>query len=498
MNMEQETNNIQLNNQFDPLPKPLPEENSFKRNGGFKGAKNRYCSDETPEPVTKMPDFTIGDENLSFNDIEDIKSDNKFNPPKEKGKSTGMIIFVTVVATAMILTGAFLFFFVSTGNNNNSQSNSLGSVISQDSTSQEVETFPNDLDAYFDSLESSLKKSSTEETEDKTNKNWKGIPMKSTPSEKTSHSAQTAFNKVSDSTVAVLCYNDKITDIEDACSQGTGTIISSDGYIVTNSHVIGDSKTAYKYQVIDQNNKKYTATVVGYDTRTDIAVIKIEGKNFKSVTFGKSTELSIGEDIITVGNPGGLEFQNSLTKGVVSAKNRSFNDSTVKYIQIDAAINPGSSGGSLCNLYGQVVGITTAKLNSTLYENMAFVIPSETVKKVADDIITQGYVSDRVRIGLTGIAVNSYTSAYYNLPNGILITEISENGSLAGTKVQPKDVLTKVNGKEVSSFNEVYTILDNYSPKDKVSITLYRPNGSKGETYTITITLVADNGESQQ
>ena len=216
---------------------------------------------------------------------------------------------------------------------------------------------------------------------------------------------------------------------ENAKGQGTGIIVSSDGYIVTNSHVIGDSKTAYKYQVINNDGKKYTANVVGYDTRTDLAVLKIKGKNLKPVHFVKKSHLQVGEDIIAVGNPGGLDFQNSLTKGIVSAKDRTLDDSTVSYIQTDAAVNPGNSGGPLCNLYGEVIGITTAKINSATYEGMGFAIPTDTVETIVNNIIKYGYVENRVRLGIVGVAVDETASTALGIPQGILITEIADDGS---------------------------------------------------------------------
>ena len=142
----------------------------------------------------------------------------------------------------------------------------------------------------------------------------------------------------------------------------------------------------------------YNAGVVGFDSRTDIAVLKIDNpKNLKPATFGNSEEIELGEDIIVVGNPGGIDYQNSITKGVVSAVNRKLSSSSlVKYIQTDAAINPGNSGGPIVNMYGQVIGIATSKFVSEYYENMGFAIPSATAKDIVDSLIKNGYVNGRV------------------------------------------------------------------------------------------------------
>ena len=318
-------------------------------------------------------------------------------------------------------------------------------------------------------------------------------------SSKTPHSAQSAYEKVSGATVAVMSYTEKIEKDSKPDGQGTGMIISSDGYIVTNSHVIGDSKTAYYYEIIDNNGKKYTPTVIGYDTRTDIAVLKIKATKLPHVTFGKSDDLRIGDDIIAVGNPGGIEFQNSLTKGIVSAKGRSLGNSTVTYIQTDAAINPGNSGGPLCNLYGQVVGINTAKINSSIYEGMGFAIPSETVKKIVDDIIKLGYVSNRVRIGITGVALSDAVVEKYSVPQGIMITTIDKDGSIYGTLIEEKDIITALDGEPITSFKDIYAVLENHTAGDKVKIEYCHvtdESGKKHETKEITITLVADNGNT--
>ncbi|MGN1050686.1 MAG: S1C family serine protease, partial [Acutalibacteraceae bacterium] len=274
-----------------------------------------------------------------------------------------------------------------------------------------------------------------------------------------------------------------------------GIIISSDGYIVTNSHVIGDTDT-YKIQIITSNKKKYEAVTVGYDTRSDLAVLKCKkAKGLPFVEFGKVSQCKIGDDVIAIGNPGGVDFQNSLTKGIISATNRSLKSSNVKCIQTDAAINPGNSGGPLCNLYGQVIGINTAKISSTDYEGMGFAIDSSEVQSVCNELIRKGYVSDRVKIGITGYAIGKESSSYYNVPSGILIEEIEENSPLASTKAKEGDIITHIDKNKVTSFSDVYSLLENYAPGDKVVLTLYRmdeKDNTKGETFKVNTRLVSE------
>ncbi|MDD6645790.1 MAG: trypsin-like peptidase domain-containing protein [Oscillospiraceae bacterium] len=548
----EENNNLELNNPKPaPLPKPLPELKQNRRDGGFSGAANRFCSDRSPEPVKDMPNFSLGKsgehpqfygenthyktavpnsfryrESASNNEntnvvIPTVNNDNpqgfegndfsnqpyqretigKFNVPKKEKKShTALAVFISVVATIMVL--VCVFFVFELDGNSKTPANPFEQLYPDETVPNTAQTYPNDFNSYVEQKKSEPSKATTKKpVQDYTDKSYKGISLQGINTKEKNPSAQSAYNKVAGSTVAVLCFIDEVKDEKLADGQGTGIIITSDGYIVTNSHVIGDSKSKYLYQVKDNKGKKYNAYVVGYDTRTDLAVLKISAKNLTSVTFGKSSDLKVGDDIIAVGNPGGVNFQNSLTKGIVSAKERSIDDGSVTYIQTDAAVNPGNSGGPMCNLYGQVVGITTAKISSSVYEGMGFAIPSETIKEITDDIIQKGYVENRVRIGITGFPVNSYTSTMYEVPQGIVIAEISEDGSLANTNAKEGDIITEFDGTKITNFSQVYSLLEKHKPGDKVKITLYRPDSkdsSKGQTITVTATLTADNGESQE
>ena len=289
------------------------------------------------------------------------------------------------------------------------------------------------------------------------------------------YTAQSAFKDVSSSVVAILCYEKEITDDKEGLvGEGTGTVVSNDGYIVTNAHVIGNSK-AYPIKVISSDEKEYTAKVVGYDTRTDLAVLKVDTKDLKAVTFGKFSNVEVGDDVVAIGNPGGSDFQNSLTKGIVSATERSLQlNKMVKYIQIDAAINPGNSGGPLCNIYGQVIGINTAKISSDVYENMGFAIPCNTVVEIANDLIHYGYVKGRVALGIAGTQVTDEEVSAYGVPHGILVSEITKGGPLDNGEVKKGDIITAVDGKEISTFQDVYEILGKHKDGDKISISVYR------------------------
>lgn len=318
---------------------------------------------------------------------------------------------------------------------------------------------------------------------------FKGIDLKDAPAKANENKSGSSYtyNSLKDSIVGVMCYDTEDTSSEKYATMGTGIIVTSDGYIVTNSHVIDNSRTAYAIKVVTDDKKEYKAGVVGYDSRTDLAVLKIDAKNLPVATFGDSQQVKIAQDVLVIGNPLGIEYQNSVTKGIVSALDRyASTRSNVNFIQVDAAINPGNSGGALCNMYGQVIGITSAKIALETYEGMGFAIPSTTVKKVVDDIIRYSYVKGRVKIGIVGEAVQDDASNV----SGIRIQEISKGGPMDGTGAQPGDVITKVDGKAVSTFAQVYSILEEHKPGDKVRITIYR--SSTGKSYDVTATLQAD------
>lgn len=332
---------------------------------------------------------------------------------------------------------------------------------------------------------------------DKVNKDYSGMKLESNPKDaktNNSYTAAKASEKVSDSVVGILCYSDDVPDQADtttASSQGSGIIFSQDGYVITNAHVIGNSKTAYAIRVVTSDGKVYKAGVVGYDSRTDIAVLKMDdAKGLTPATFGDSSQLEVGQDIIVVGNPGGLDYQNTTTKGVISALDRKLSTSSLtKYIQTDAAINPGNSGGPLVNYYGQVVGITTSKIVSETYEGMGFAIPSQTVKSIVDTLVKNGYVEGRVKIGISGIAVTSDQASNYNIPQGIYVQSIVSGGPCDGTSLKEGDIITGVDGETITSFADVYAILETHKPGDKIKVKYYSSSSGDGE---VEITLQED------
>ena len=408
-------------------------------------------------------------------------------PPKKKANA-GLIALIVVLCVLLVGSMAGFFVYFVSENDKKQDDNSSNSYSF---------TMPN----YGYNIPSTepttapVSEHKESDYSDKADANYKGVVLESKPKDadsNKSYTAESAYNKVVDSVVGIVGYTDEITTVENSATQGSGIILTSDGYVVTNAHVIGNSKTTYLLQVVTSDGKSYNAGVVGYDSRTDIAVLKMDdAKDLKAAAFGNSENIELGEDIIVVGNPGGLDYQNSITKGIVSAVDRKMSStSLVKYIQTDAAINPGNSGGPIVNLYGQVVGIATAKIVSEKYEGMGFAIPSATAKDIIDTLMKKGYVEGRVKIGITGSNVSSDVASAYGIPMGIMVDEISKDGPCYGTELKTDDIITGVDDKEIQSFSDIYEILETHKPGDKIVIKYYRM--SDQSTGEVEVTLAED------
>ncbi|WP_085832606.1 trypsin-like peptidase domain-containing protein [Clostridium merdae] len=308
--------------------------------------------------------------------------------------------------------------------------------------------------------------------------------------------AKAIYKAVSPSIIGVVC------EMPEGTSSGSGIICREDGYIITNSHVIKDTKQHQKLRVILHDNTQYNAAVVGFDKTTDLAVLKIDAKNLPVASFGNSDKLEVGDWVLAIGNPGGMTFASSLSRGVVSGLNRSVGYSekaNMTYIQTDTAISPGASGGALLNLYGQVVGVNTSKLVAEGYEGMGFSIPIARAKEIVDDLIQNGYVSGRARLG---IGANQVSSIQQQLgwPQGVIIAAIDSESAFSGTEAKVGDIITKVDGNQISTMAELYQKLGLHKAGEKMEVSIYRPGkiGKDGKTFDVTVTLLADNGDTQK
>ncbi|MBQ2444416.1 MAG: trypsin-like peptidase domain-containing protein, partial [Clostridia bacterium] len=309
-------------------------------------------------------------------------------------------------------------------------------------------------------------------------------------------STEKAYEKLSISVVSVAVYEkDENPDDDFPISEGTGIIISSDGYMVTNSHVVNDDSKSNVY-ITTKNGDEFSAVVVGCDVRTDIAVLKANNaENMPPAVFADSEKLKVGQDVVAIGSPGGSSYSNSLTRGIVSALDRNLDGSAVTYIQTDAAINPGNSGGPLANLNGQVVGINTIKIVNTQYEGMGFAIPSVTIKNIADRIIKNGYVADRPQLGIISKEISVTTAKANNTVAGIYVQQIQDKSPLKNTKLKEGDIITKIDNVEVTSFYKLFKVLDSHDIGDKVKVSVCRiskNDSSKKENFELQVTLIGD------
>jgi serine protease Do len=280
-------------------------------------------------------------------------------------------------------------------------------------------------------------------------------------------------------------------------SAASGIVMTEDGYIITNSHCVYNSDTKTEYARIDVTMYDGTvyesATIIGYDPSTDLAVIKVDATGLTAAEFGDSSAVEVGDRVVTLGSTqgGSIVMQWSASQGILSGQARDVYEDTgytIKCLQVDAAINPGSSGGPLLNMYGQVVGINSAKIVLSGYDRLGFSIPINEAKTIIDDLVKYGYVKGRVSLGVAG---QSVTSVGYE---GYMIQSISSDSSFVGTSVQVGDIITYVDDVRVTDYSTLRAELVKHSVGDTVKLTLLRVNTQTRTTSTIEVSVVL--GES--
>lgn len=281
-----------------------------------------------------------------------------------------------------------------------------------------------------------------------------------------------------------------------SAASGSGFILTADGYIVTNYHVI---QNANSVTVSTYGGASYNAKIVGYDESNDLAVLKIEATGLSPVVLGSSEKLNVGDTVLAIGNPLG-ELTFSLTTGVVSALNRevTFSGGTVMdLLQTDCAINSGNSGGALFNLYGEVVGITNAKYSGSSssgasIDNIAFAIPIDSVRAIVESIIEKGYYAKPV-IGVSVTDVDE-NSRQLGIPAGAWVKEVTAGGAAEAAGIQANDVVTAINGTEISGVSDLKRILAKASAGDELSLVIWRKNQSLTLTVVVREAKVSNVG----
>ncbi len=276
---------------------------------------------------------------------------------------------------------------------------------------------------------------------------------------------------------------------------GTGVVISEEGYIVTNAHVIYDSQSglglAAEIEVL-VNDETYTAGIIGYDVDCDLAVLKIAAEGLTAAEFGDSDNLNLGEDVTAIGNPLGLDLMNTVTKGIVSGLNRTvtINDKTMSLIQTDTAINEGNSGGPLINKYGQVIGINSSKMSSgglgeASIEGICFAIPSNKVSDVVEDFMNYGYIKGKPQLGISCRDVTEDISEMYGMPVGVYVIEVTEGSAAEKAGLKKSDIITAVDGVKVKTATELTAQKNLHTAGDEIELTFMR----NGEEMTAKLTL---------
>ena len=299
-------------------------------------------------------------------------------------------------------------------------------------------------------------------------------------------SLQELYDQCSKSIVAIKGYQDGV----DGYYWGSGIILSEDGLILTNTHVIENCDTA---SVTLFDNSSYDAALVGADSTSDIAVLRIEATGLTPASFGDSAELAIGDKVAAIGNPLGETFRMTLTDGIISAIDRgiSYNGHSMTLLQTNTAINEGNSGGALFNMYGQVIGVTNMKMMSSYssIEGIGFAIPSSTIAAVADSLMQYGEVRGRTAIGVTVGAIPENVTSHYDLPTGLYVSAVEEKSDAAAKGIQQGDIITAVNGSPASATSDILTVKNTLSVGDTIAFTIWRD----GETFDVDVTLVDEN-----
>lgn len=413
---------------------------------------------------------------------------------KPKKKHTGLKVAAFVLAMVLVSGGSI---GVYEGIRSSNADNSSSIVASNDSSAAESSTGDSSSSKKSDSSQSWIQLASTNGS-----MSVADIVKKVTPSvvgvQSTFSSSNGSNNNPMNGYGGFFGYGSQGNNgSQGMTGVGTGIIMSKDGYIVTNAHVIYDDEYGYgeassvQIQMSDEETT-YDARIVAYDKEADIAVLKIDADNLTPAEFGDSSSCEVGEMVVAIGNPLGLQFQNTVTCGIISALDRkvTINDNTMTLIQTDTAINNGNSGGPLINSSGQVIGINSAKMSSTYsgeatVEGIGFAIPMSEAKSIVDDLINYGYVTGRPQLGISCQDVTEAVSQAYNIPVGAYIFSVTAGGAADQAGLQPGDVITGIQDQTISTTEELNAVKNQYKAGDTITLTYVRA----GETKKVDVTL---------
>lgn len=317
------------------------------------------------------------------------------------------------------------------------------------------------------------------------------LNLEARPNTKDQLTAAQVYNQLNESIVGIRVYNS-----EKKFADASGVIYTENGYIVTNDHIYSEIPNAM-FKIYMHDGTEYDAYYVAGDSISDLAVLKINtDAKFKVPSFGDSRQIVCGENVVAIGRQNDATDNTSITYGIVSLPKcrmkTAFNYST-SLIQTDSAINPGSSGGALVNMYGQIIGITASKLAGVQYDSITFAIPTTTLKRVVEELIKYGKVTNRAKLGITYTEINSVLAGLNDVSyTGLLIDEVSKDSDAYG-KVSEGDIITHVNGNAILHDDYILDIIEECYAGDKIELTILSVNGS---VNTYEVELKANVGES--
>ena len=455
---QQTYSTYQQPNGYRPPNHPYPPVNQWSSGQQYPGGNQQY--QQYQQPTNQQPPK----QEYQWN-VANYENSEKQQKPK---KNKGLIIFSVILVIALVFTAvSFVIYAMFNG----------GQGLLAGNTSSAVNSGPN--------LEiNSRPAENAEKTED-------GLLT------------DTAIaKKVKPSVVGIVVYVNSGRQYQ-MYGQGSGIIMSTDGYIISNAHVFmtEEGTLVNSIQVYLDNEESYGAELIGIDVRSDLAVIKIKANNLTKAEFGDSSTVEVGERVLAIGNPNGMELAGSVTGGIVSAVNRNIKSSSSGFsmtcIQTDAAINPGNSGGALVNAYGQVIGINSSKIVANEYEGIGFAIAINEAKPIVDSLVANGFVAGRVKVGITYQEIDKFTAALNDVPMGLQVMSIDATLDVAKSGLQVGDIITKMDGKDTITTEDVTEFLRTKKPGETVKMTVYRITSlGKSSTLTINVTLAEDRGTS--
>lgn len=316
------------------------------------------------------------------------------------------------------------------------------------------------------------------------------LDLAAKPADTDEMTAAEVYQKVNPSVVGIKVYNSSGIG-----AQASGIFYSKNGYIVTNDHIYSEVGAA-SFKINTYDGKEYDAEYVAGDKISDIAVLKIKSGQFQVAEFGNSDQIINGENVVAIGRPDGADNQSTITKGIISATKRrvtTTSNYSSKLIQTDSAINPGSSGGALVNMYGQVIGVTSSKLAGEEYDAVGYAIPTTTMKRIVEELIKHGKVVSRAKLGITYTAIDSISAKIGDYKyEGLYVASVAEDSDLYG-KINDGEIITHINDIKVTSDEIVLDIIEESKAGDTIKITYVNKNGA---SKTIQAVLRANVGES--